>query len=260
MSTSRTIQYSDAGIPVMLLPEVPYAYLSSALTQGVVSATVAYPMVFESTDEILGMYRQSGSFTCNLASPVTITWTNHKLAIGEAVVFSRLTDATGITEGTVYYISASNFTTNTFELSTTFGGASDVNTSASGSGTVTCVSRLYVNESGKYQFILSTLFGTISNVNSSMNSWLIKGNKTSDLVGTIIPKTNTYSSFSYNLGISEQIHSVTLFILDMLIDDFIHFNYCGSNDQAVWLAIAAQSNPTRPATSSVILVANKISS
>lgn len=232
----------------------PHATLSSAVNHTVASATVAYPILFESTDDIEGMYRQAGAFTVNLASPATVTWTSHKLAVGASIVFSGLTGATGITAGTVYYIANTNFTANSFEISTTYNAAGNVNTSASGSGTCTCISRLYVYEHGDYEIIFSGMFNTTNNSAALMDVWFVTGNSTDDLVGTNVPKSNTQAGINSN---SSQIVVTVAITLDLDAQDFVRLDYRADNTNAQWLAVAAQITPTRPAAPSVLITAKK---
>lgn len=78
----------------------------------------------------------NSTVTITIASPAVVTWTNHGLAVGRAVSFSTTGSLpTGITAGTVYYVSAV-IDANTFRVSASLGG-SDVNTSGSQSGTHT---------------------------------------------------------------------------------------------------------------------------
>lgn len=76
-----------------------------------------------------------GTCTMTIASPCVVTLNSHGLADNAPIVFST-TGAlpTGIIAGAVYYVRATNKTTNTFEVSLTSGGAA-VNTSGSQSGT-----------------------------------------------------------------------------------------------------------------------------
>ena len=77
------------------------------------------------------------TITVTIASPAVVTWTAHGFSAGQAVTF-RTTGAlpTGMTVGTVYYVIATGLTANTFQFSTSAGGAA-VNTSGSQSGTHT---------------------------------------------------------------------------------------------------------------------------
>jgi hypothetical protein len=82
----------------------------------------------------------SGVVTMTIASPCVVTWANHGLQVGSAVVFAT-TGAlpTGLTAGTTYYVISAGFTTGAFEVSTTQGGSA-VNTSGSQSGTQSATS------------------------------------------------------------------------------------------------------------------------
>jgi microcystin-dependent protein len=83
----------------------------------------------------------SGAEVCNnptvtitIASPAVITLTGHHFSSGTPISF--ITSGalpTGITAGTIYYVIAAGLTANTFEISTSQGGAA-VNTSGSQSG------------------------------------------------------------------------------------------------------------------------------
>lgn len=76
-----------------------------------------------------------GTFTVTIASPGVFTKTAHGFQAGALVRFST-TGAlpTGLTAGTNYYVIAAGLTANTFQVSTTAGGAA-VNTSGTQSGT-----------------------------------------------------------------------------------------------------------------------------
>lgn len=217
---------------------------------------MAYPLLFESLDDAVSLYHQSGSVTVSLASPATITWAAHKLAIGAPVVFSGMTNAAGITAGTVYYVATTNFTTGSFELSTTFNAAGNVNTSSAGSGTCACVSRIYAAEDGDYLFNLSSVVKASSNTDATADVWFVKGNLTDNLTGTNVPKSNTQVGL---VSTGEQMTVSVPFVIDLLAGDFIRLDYCmGANIS--WFAAATAINPTRPAMPSVIISVNKIGS
>lgn len=243
------------------LPRIPYAIITSALTQTPASTTLAYPMVFESLEDSLSMYQQSGAFTVNNsgAAHCTISWTGHKLAIGAAVAFSGLTGATGITAGTVYYVATDNFGVNSFELAATFSSAAPaatVTTSASGSGTCTCVSRLYANEPGDYLLNLSAIIGTTTNTDATYDIWFVLGNSTDNLLGTNIPKSDTQVLM---VTTGQRVVLAVPFIVDLKQGEFIRLDMRSGNANNLSLvAIAAGATPTRPACPSVILTAQKI--
>jgi hypothetical protein len=83
---------------------------------------------------------QNRAFTATIsnATPAVISATGHRLIVGTPVVFTT-TGAlpTGITAGTTYYIIATGFTANSFQIAATRGGAA-IATSSAGSGTHTC--------------------------------------------------------------------------------------------------------------------------
>lgn len=83
-----------------------------------------------------------GTATMTIASPAVVTRTSHGYSAGQPIKFST-TGAlpTGVTAGTTYYVIASGLTANTFQFSTSVGGAA-VNTSGAQSGTH------YVEKSG----------------------------------------------------------------------------------------------------------------
>ena len=78
----------------------------------------------------------AASQTCTIsqANPGVITVSNHGLIAGDLVIFTT-TGAlpTGITAGTIYYVTSTNLTLNTFTISATLGGAA-LATSSAGSG------------------------------------------------------------------------------------------------------------------------------
>lgn len=67
--------------------------------------------------------------TSAAADDIIDTATAHGFAAGDAVVFPTLTGGTGLTTGRVYYVIAANLAAQTFQVSTTAGGAA-VNFSA----------------------------------------------------------------------------------------------------------------------------------
>jgi hypothetical protein len=77
--------------------------------------------------------------TITLASPGVVTWASHGLIAGAPIIFMTTGAlSTGMNASTLYYVLAAGLATNTFEFSTSAGGAA-VNTSVSQSGTQTCV-------------------------------------------------------------------------------------------------------------------------
>lgn len=73
----------------------------------------------------------------SVGTPGVVSWNGHGLQAGQPVVFST-TGAlpTGLTAGTVYYVSATGLTADAFSVSATAGGAA-IDTTAAGTGTHT---------------------------------------------------------------------------------------------------------------------------
>jgi microcystin-dependent protein len=84
----------------------------------------------------------SGASILTLGSPGVVTWAGHGLQIGNPVVFNT-TGAlpTGLTAGTLYFVSATSFGANSFVVSDTavhaFAGTNNINFTGSQSGTQT---------------------------------------------------------------------------------------------------------------------------
>ncbi|HLN23873.1 MAG TPA: tail fiber protein [Patescibacteria group bacterium] len=72
-----------------------------------------------------------GACTISIAAPAVVTFASHGLVAGSPVSFET-TGAlpTGLTVGTTYYVLAAGLTANSFEVSTTVGGAAVVTTGA----------------------------------------------------------------------------------------------------------------------------------
>lgn len=89
-----------------------------------------------------------GTFTVTIASPGVFTKNNHGFRLNDAVFF-RTTGAlpTGLVAGTVYFVTSTNLTTNTFTVSATVNGAA-INTTGTQSGTHTVHSYMSINPTG----------------------------------------------------------------------------------------------------------------
>lgn len=76
--------------------------------------------------------------TVTVADPAVVAWVGHGLLAGQPVVFSNEGGAlpTGLTAGTVYYVSSAGLTADAFTVSLTAGGAA-VAVTAAGTGTTT---------------------------------------------------------------------------------------------------------------------------
>lgn len=97
---------------------------TASLCNSTSSLTVIDPTHFD----ISGSSSAANNVSVSIASPAVVTKTAHGFAINNTVVFGN--PPTGLTAGTTYFIIASGFTTNAFEVSATLGGAA-INTSGS---------------------------------------------------------------------------------------------------------------------------------
>ena len=141
----------------------------------------------------------SGTGIVSVASPGVVTWTAHGLREGAPVVFTGAGLPTGITAGTVYYVSKSP-STNSFKVSTTLANAyagTSVNTSGSSTGTQTATNGDSVRGSGSGTSELQMTNGILTNAQDITNG-PVAGKGT--YVGTI--RTNTSSQVDFIFGAS----------------------------------------------------------
>jgi hypothetical protein len=245
---------------------IPYAIVSSAVTQTVIATNVAYPVLFETTEDSLGINRDGGTVSINSASPCTVTCVAPAttiLSAGTPIHFTVLSDVTkGIALDTTYYVANISVGKDTFQLSSTIAlaraGTANINTTGAITGTFECISRLYVKEKGDYEVMISALMdstGVTGSTAQLMDLWFVKGNSTSDLVGTNVARSNTQSATD-RAGM--QIVVCVPFIIDLDIDEFIRLDYRGDDTRLRWLAVGTGSTPTRPACPSIILTIKKI--
>jgi hypothetical protein len=111
---------------------------TSGVQSGVQTATAAQGWQQISFGREILFAQYQSSVTITIASPGVVTWTGHKLANGQAVIFEPASGAvlpTGIVAGNVYYVVSA--AANTFEVATAPGGAA-INTTGTSSGTITC--------------------------------------------------------------------------------------------------------------------------
>lgn len=91
-----------------------------------------------STLQMFQIETRSATVTISQASPAVVTQTAHGFAAGQPVVFTTAgTLPAPLIASKTYYVIATGLTTNTFQVSTTVGGAA-VATTVAGSGTHTC--------------------------------------------------------------------------------------------------------------------------
>jgi hypothetical protein len=109
---------------------------------------------------IIGSRDEIGTVTVSIASPGVFTRVSHGLDINDTVTLTT-TGAlpTGLAVNTIYYVVSTNFTNDTFCLSTTQGGAA-INTSGSQSGDHTLhMAQVYIGAAGS-----TTYSGTLAEV------------------------------------------------------------------------------------------------
>jgi hypothetical protein len=250
--------------------QVPHASLSSPTTQTVISTAVAYPVLFEDDDDVLAISRRETTVSINSASPCTVTCiapATTILSAGTPIRFTVLSDATkGIALATTYYITNIAVGAASFQLSSTIAlaraGTANINTTGAITGTYHCISRMYVSEEGDFEVIVSALLdstGITGATAQTMDFWFVKGNSTSDLVGTNIVKSNTQASTD-RAGV--QLVVCVALLLDLDKNDFIRMDYRGSDTRIRWLALpavtASGTTPAIPACPSIILTIKKV--
>jgi len=249
----------------------PHATLSSALTQTVVSTAVAYPILFESNDDLLLLTRDGGTVSINSASPCTVTCVSPAttiLSTGTPIHFTVLSDGTkGIALNTTYYVTNIAVGAGSFQLSSTIAlaraGTADINTTGAITGTFECISRIYFTESGDYEIIISALVDSTGITGSTpqfMDIWFVQGNSTDNLTGTNIANSNTQCATDRS-GV--QMTIAVPIIVDVAANDFIRIDYRGSDTRLRWLAVAEVAanpgvTPAIPACPSILLTCKKI--
>lgn len=162
-SAGDVIYFTTTGaLPAGLLAYVPYYVLAAGLTSGTfeLSATLGGSAINTSGSQSgtqtafanpvfnidttlpalpVGI-STSSTVTIDIASPAVIHWTAHGLVAGTPVIFQTTgLLPTGLSTTQLFYVIAAGLTANSFEVSTSVGGAA-VNTSGSQSGTQTAIS------------------------------------------------------------------------------------------------------------------------
>lgn len=250
--------------------QIPHAQLSSAVTQTVIATTVAYPVLFESDDDILGISRRETTVSINSASPCTVTCVSPSTTIlvaGVPIRFTVLSDGTkGIALNTTYYITNVAVGSGSFQLSSTIAlaraGTPDINTTGAITGTYHCISRMYFNEAGDYEVIVSAIVdstGITGSTAQTMDFWFVQGNSTDNLTGTNVAKSDTQVSTD-RAGVNTVLALSTIFEISK--NDFIRMDYRGSDTRIRLLALAevsaSGSTPAIPVCPSIILTVKKI--
>lgn len=89
---------------------------------------------------------KSATVTITNAAPAVVTWAGHGLTVGSEVKFSTTGGLPSpLVVGTTYYIISAGFTTGSFQISATLGGAA-ITTTTAGSGVHTGTTATYVSD------------------------------------------------------------------------------------------------------------------
>ncbi len=106
-----------------------------------------------------------GVVTISIASPGVVSWTAHGLIAGNPVTFAT-TGAlpTGLTAGTLYYVSSASLTSNSFVVADTsahgIAGTNSINTSGSQSGIQSVTAQIYSGDYMHVEHVQCYLFDT----------------------------------------------------------------------------------------------------
>jgi hypothetical protein len=128
-STVNGFQYYSGVVPGTLIFNVsnvtPAGYLKANGATGITASS--YPALFAALV-------RSNTVTMTLTSPGVVTWTTHLLEAYDPIKFTTTgTLPTGLVAGTVYYVSPTSLTADSFRVRATPGGA-DINFTVSQSG------------------------------------------------------------------------------------------------------------------------------
>lgn len=251
MTVSKGYAQTD-GDGYLSVPRRHAAYSDSS-TQTITSATVAWPIHFDTTDVENGITKgRTGTVTISIDTPAVVSWTAHGLYVGSCVVFT--TDGalpTGITAGTRYFVIAAGFGADSFQISATPEGAAiDTTGTQSGVHTATNSSIITVSAAGDYGFIFSTLCDCTSGNGTTVDIWFRKN-------GTNVARSSSRVQIATATNV---VISVADVVITCAAGDKIEMMWAGSSTNDQLLAIAAQASPTRPATPSTILTIRKMGS
>ena len=152
------------------------------------------------------MWINTSTVTITIASPGVVSWTGHGLHEGSPVIFTTTGNLpTGLTAGTVYYVSNAGVTGNAFSVSTSVAnaraGASNVsvNTSGSQDGTHTATNRDSIRGASVGTTELTRTNGILMNANMMVarfepNTTINVPAQRATYVGTIRTTTTTGTS------------------------------------------------------------------
>ena len=111
--------------------------------------------------------------------------------------------------------------------------------------TVTNNSRIYVQQSGEYNIIVTAIGDLTGGTNQHINVWLAIDNANVDNTNTIVQVVSTAETLiaaSYNL--------------DLTAGSYFEIKYQGNSTNCQFLQTAAAASPTRPASPAVLLTVN----
>lgn len=154
--------------------------------------------------DLFAALTDSATITVTIASPGVVTWTAHGRSNGDPVSFTT-TGAlpTGITAGTVYYVSSA--TTDTFQLVTNIGAAA-INTSGSQSGVHTGLYAPYGRGDGSTTFNLpiqpDDVFGPWNVVATGSGSTITHEGTTVISANQALSGTHLYTNLTINNGVT----------------------------------------------------------
>ena len=231
-------------------PPTARCQLSDSTTQIITSTTVAYPVFFDTNDDIKGITHDvtGATVTITNASPGVVTWTGHTLVVGDGVKFT--TDGalpTGLVAGTAYFVSS--VASNTFQVSAVPGGTA-VNTSSAGSGTHTAKStnRLVLRSTGVGLVSISII--AEGGLNDHVDVW-------PRLDGTDIARSNTIIQIAK--ASAETLIAVPFIVSTSTTGQKLELWWRGETTGCSLFATAAGAAPTRPACPSAIITIVKVS-
>jgi hypothetical protein len=248
----------------------PRAAVSSPTTQTPARNDMYYPVLFEEDDLTCGcVARKTFAVTINNSTPAkcTISATAHGMSIGAPVIFSGGSLPAGVTAGTVYYIATTNFGANSFEITdlagyTSNAPASTIVTTASGSGTCKAAGRLYVNEAGVYEIILSSVVAAVDNTDTTLDLWFVQGtaaDTAANTGGTTVTKSDTQVR---TVTTGQRLVLAVAIMLNMAVGDFVKINCktsVGTKISLLAVAAGTVDGVAMPAMPASIMTVKKIS-
>lgn len=233
------------------LPPLQRLQASDSTTQVITDTTLAYPVLFDTNDDVAGITHDvtGATVTISQANPGVVTWTGNTLANGDCIKLTNVGGAlpTGLTAGTAYFVV--NLSGNTFNLAAKPGGTG-IQTSSAGSGTHTakCTHKFILNTTGDWLLVYSIIAN--GGLGDHIDIW-------ARLDGSNIARSNTICEFAR--ANAEQVISCSFILTTTSGTQKFELYWRGDNTNCQLLATGTQASPTRPACPSAILTINKIS-